>query len=316
MACFLDDIPAAIAHAEEGFALAERLGGPFALGRAHLGMGAALAYSGDPARAAAAFGEAASWLRAAGATAWVAEAIAEAGDSRLAAGDVDGAVPLLDEALALHRQLDFPSGFALTLGERGYAALAQDDVSFATRLFAESISAAREIGIERIVLGAVAGLAGVALARGQPERAARLLSAVDAARTTTGVGRFAHAAHAARIEQHLRAQLGEATFAAAWTAGRAMTSDEATADALALVAEVEAAASARQTGGAAKRSELTAREVEVLRLLAAGRTYPQIAEALFLSPATVRTHVQHIYAKLGVGSRHDAGAYARDHGLD
>jgi DNA-binding NarL/FixJ family response regulator len=55
--------------------------------------------------------------------------------------------------------------------------------------------------------------------------------------------------------------------------------------------------------------------MEVLRLLAAGRSNPEIAEALFVGRGTVRTHVEHILAKLGVRSRTEAAAYARAHGL-
>jgi len=60
---------------------------------------------------------------------------------------------------------------------------------------------------------------------------------------------------------------------------------------------------------------LTAREVEVLRLVAAGRTNPQIATTLFLSEKTVARHLSNIYAKLGIGSRAAATAYAYDHQL-
>jgi two-component system, NarL family, nitrate/nitrite response regulator NarL len=51
---------------------------------------------------------------------------------------------------------------------------------------------------------------------------------------------------------------------------------------------------------------LTPREHEVLKLISSGSTTPQIAEKLFLSPATVKTHVQHIYEKLGVSDRASA----------
>jgi DNA-binding NarL/FixJ family response regulator len=51
---------------------------------------------------------------------------------------------------------------------------------------------------------------------------------------------------------------------------------------------------------------LTERELDVLRLLAAGRTKPQIAAGLVISPSTVHTHTVHIYAKCGVSTR--AGA--------
>ena len=60
---------------------------------------------------------------------------------------------------------------------------------------------------------------------------------------------------------------------------------------------------------------LTAREVDVLRLLVAGRTNAEIAEALFVSLATARTHVANIYRKLGVGNRAEAADVAHRHAL-
>jgi two-component system, NarL family, nitrate/nitrite response regulator NarL len=52
--------------------------------------------------------------------------------------------------------------------------------------------------------------------------------------------------------------------------------------------------------------DLTRRELDILRLLAAGA----MAERLHVSPATVRNHVQHILEKLGVHSRLEAAAFA------
>jgi DNA-binding CsgD family transcriptional regulator/tetratricopeptide (TPR) repeat protein len=61
---------------------------------------------------------------------------------------------------------------------------------------------------------------------------------------------------------------------------------------------------------------LTGREVEVLGLLAAGRTNRQIAEVLFISPKTASAHVSNLLTKLGVTNRTEAGAAARRLGLD
>jgi DNA-binding CsgD family transcriptional regulator len=61
---------------------------------------------------------------------------------------------------------------------------------------------------------------------------------------------------------------------------------------------------------------LTRREVEVLRLLAHHRTDKEIAEALYISPRTVGTHVGNILNKLGVRTRHGARDYAVAHHLD
>jgi HD-GYP domain-containing protein (c-di-GMP phosphodiesterase class II) len=60
---------------------------------------------------------------------------------------------------------------------------------------------------------------------------------------------------------------------------------------------------------------LTAREVEVLSLLARGLQNKEIARRLVVTPRTVATHVEHIYAKLGVSSRAGATFFATQHGL-
>lgn len=62
-------------------------------------------------------------------------------------------------------------------------------------------------------------------------------------------------------------------------------------------------------------SSLSAREIEVLREVANGKSNRQIGEDLFLSEATVKSHLVHIYNKMGVRSRTSAVAAARDAGI-
>jgi DNA-binding NarL/FixJ family response regulator len=90
-----------------------------------------------------------------------------------------------------------------------------------------------------------------------------------------------------------RAALGEQAFATEWAAGRALGPGQAVAEAL------EPFPSREGPPG----TSLTRRELEILRLLAAGQTDPAIAEALFISVRTVENHVAHILAKLGVRTR-------------
>jgi DNA-binding CsgD family transcriptional regulator len=61
---------------------------------------------------------------------------------------------------------------------------------------------------------------------------------------------------------------------------------------------------------------LTRREVEVLALVAEGRTNRQIGQALFITPKTASVHVSRILAKLGVAGRGEAAAIAHRLGLD
>ncbi|MGH3178190.1 MAG: helix-turn-helix domain-containing protein [Streptosporangiaceae bacterium] len=63
--------------------------------------------------------------------------------------------------------------------------------------------------------------------------------------------------------------------------------------------------------GAAEPHGLSAREVEVMSLIADGQTNGEIAARLFLAEKTVKNHVRRIYSKLGVGSRPAAIAYWR-----
>ena len=93
-----------------------------------------------------------------------------------------------------------------------------------------------------------------------------------------------------------------------------------TAQALGIRGLGERAATMRTAAMAAPRASawpagLTGREVEVLRLIAAGQSNRAIAQALFISPNTVLHHVSSIFAKLGVANRAEAAAYAIRRGL-
>jgi DNA-binding CsgD family transcriptional regulator len=103
-----------------------------------------------------------------------------------------------------------------------------------------------------------------------------------------------------------------------------MPLEDVVADALALADEPAAAGA---TGEASRGSEgaeadddpaffgLSLREREVLRLIAAGHSNAEIAQALFISPRTASTHAAHILSKLGLTTRAELIAFAHREGL-
>jgi DNA-binding NarL/FixJ family response regulator len=151
---------------------------------------------------------------------------------------------------------------------------------------------------------------------GQPERAARLYGAAEALREAIGIPLPPY--HRPEYEREVavtREALGEDRFAAAYAAGRALSIDEAVAEALAGTVPEEPDPG-RTTYAEPALAGLSSRELEVLRLLTAGRSNQDIADALYISLPTVKVHITHIFAKLGVDSRLAAATYAHRHGLD
>ena len=107
-----------------------------------------------------------------------------------------------------------------------------------------------------------------------------------------------------------RAEIGRAVLAAA--AGQAVLDPEVQQRLLLAAARAPAASAAGAADPA--DTDLTPRESEVLRLIAAGKSNREIARTLFVSEATVKTHVNRIFAKTGSRDRSQAMRYAYTHG--
>jgi DNA-binding CsgD family transcriptional regulator len=113
----------------------------------------------------------------------------------------------------------------------------------------------------------------------------------------------------------LQIHLDRAAFVAAWVDGRRLTAEQAVAYALALPDLSAAGPGPVVPPSPAYPAGLSAREVEVLRLLAQGLTYAQIAEQLIITRRTVNGHVTSIYSKLGVNGRAAATRFAIEYHL-
>ena len=146
-------------------------------------------------------------------------------------------------------------------------------------------------------------LAEIAAGLESQEEAVRLLAAAGRARAELGTMRWRpEHDHWATLEASLRDRMGENAFEAAWKQGAELTTDDAIGW-------------ARRARGSRKRppggwESLTPTEAQVVELVAQGLTNPQIAERMFISRATVKVHVAHIFQKLDISNRGELTAMA------
>jgi len=229
------------------------------------------------------------------------------GITALAQGDHAAARAALEEGVAICREIEDDWALALALRNLGIGALREGDLKEAVARLAESLTVLQETG-NPLYMQNLELLAAAISMQGHYRRAALLFGAAEALREA--VGAFVLPLYRAEYDRGVaaaRAGLDESTFAAAWSEGRAMTPEEAVEHAL---GKQEAApASPKDT------SLLSAREVEVLVLVAEGLTDPQVAQRLYLSPRTVGQHLRSIYRKMGVPSRAAAAREAAERDL-
>jgi predicted ATPase len=148
-------------------------------------------------------------------------------------GNYEQARAYLEEGLAVSRETGEYHFSLWAFVRLGYVALRQGDARRARAIFAESQRQFNEASSKIGVVFALEGLASLAAARGQPERAVRLLGWADAMRAAVGERR--PPVEQADLDRDLgtvRSQLDEAAFAAAYAEGRAMTIEQAVAYAL------------------------------------------------------------------------------------
>jgi non-specific serine/threonine protein kinase len=230
-------------------------------------------------------------------------------------GDPAEAAAILEDALAVYYELGDPLNAAVTLNYLGFVACDRGDRAGAAARFAAGLPLWRQLGVRFTLADWLAGVATLAAICGEPERATRLFGAAEALRDALGHA-FTLPERAAfeRAAAAARAALGDAGFAVAWAAGQGTPIEQALEEASELLALVAAPAAASAPLPAAP-FRLTPREREVLRLLVAGKTDREIADALFVGRRTASTHVGNLLAKLGVDNRTEATAVAVRSGL-
>jgi predicted ATPase/class 3 adenylate cyclase len=148
-------------------------------------------------------------------------------DAAYRRGDLEAAERLGEEAVAVVRPVGDEFVLSIALGNIGQVALAHGDGPRALLAYQEALDLGRGIGNDWAIANALAGFAAVAAAQDEHLAAARLLGATETFRAASHMDVVANAAHHAQTTQAVRAALGEAAFAEAWDAGRALSAEEA-----------------------------------------------------------------------------------------
>ncbi len=349
------DYAAAQACLEEALTSARTLRDRSILVWALTSLGRLAWYQQDAQRAIAWFEEGLIECRAIGEKVWMSVVLAALARAELSQGHAARAQTLLEEDLTICRSFGDNWGIALNLSLLGRLAFQQGEISQAEAFLTDGARLASEVGDQRNVAQSRLLLAGLAALQGDYAVARQwyeegLAVALDITYTSLiasglkGLGCVAAAqglhTWAAvlwgtaeplresrsvnippviyeRMVAVVRSQLGEKAFAAAWAEGRMMTPEQALSTQRLSTMPISGGPSStpQAKSPTTNLDGLSARELEVLRLLATGLTDAQIAEHLVLSLHTIHAHLRTIYSKLGVTSRSAATRYAFEHQL-
>jgi predicted ATPase/DNA-binding CsgD family transcriptional regulator len=286
----------------EAAALARDIGDEWLIAHLTERDGQAAWVAGEYDRANAALSESLMSFRRMGDSQGAAFALWELGSVDAQDGRLEIGISRLEEAVPILRRGRHRRQLARTLCNLGVAYLGVGDVARAESALVEGTLTFRDVKLGRHVSAMFPAFAAISTARGSHARAALLLGATeqawDAARWKAPVMLDEMRV---RCTDDVRRHLGTEAFESSRAEGRAMSLEEALAEAIRPEQD-------RQAG-------LTARELEIVQLLAEGLSNAEISAQLFVSVRTVHAHLRSLYSKLGVGSRTAAVRSASDLGI-
>ena len=225
------------------------------------------------------------------------------GRALLEQGDLSGARGAFDEAAAFAEGTGVPWDLVAAQHQLALLDRASGDSAAAEDRHHRALAIEVEYGFRGVAADTLEALGSLAAAGDSHAEGARLFGAAAALREATGQLRWTldQPAYDGDLVQ-LRTELGDDAFSQMWKEGAALTLSEA-------------AAYASRSRGERRRprsgwAALTPAELEVVACAAQGLTNAEIGKRLFISAGTVRIHLSHIYAKLGVANRAHLAAAA------
>jgi len=295
---------------ERGSSLAGQLDDPATRAFAAYCAGSACSFAGDLPHAIAHYEDALAVLPAAADCACLrANILISLAHVAGLAGDEERTVACVREVLALtEASSEFSRRWssAYSLWTLGVAAWRRGDLDRATGLQRQSLQLQEGLGERMGTALCVEALAWIAASRHQPERAAVLLGAAAGLLQSIGTtldGNQPLAGYQRDCERLARQALGEAAFQAAYHCGLDLPAGDVLACAL------QQPPDKPPVPAISEAPPLTARERQVARLIAAGRSNKAIAAELVISQRTAEGHVEHILTKLGFTSRAQVAAW-------
>ena len=303
-------------HWEEAAAIFTEVEDPAAVGRqlhylAHATMGT------DARRAAALAARGLALEEEAGDKWWTSACLFALGDASFLQGEIDKAAACYAKSQELARRLGHAFAIARRCVRLGQVARTRGDLAGARQHLGEAMRVAQDGGDDWGVTMALAAWASVAAAVGSPRTSAMLLGAAQGRLDQYGAVLWAlDRAEFARTAATAGALMGEEAFREGLGAGRTLTLPDI--DPLLKELLEPQVQDAVPGSSGSPRLHLTAREAQVLHLIAAGQSNQSIAEGLGLSVRTVERHTTNLYMKIGVegpAARTAAANYAFRHGM-
>ena len=305
----------------ESMAIANELGEPQLIAKGIYGLGILARYRGDNEGAVEKLKQSLTLFRQLDDRVGTYISLFNLAEAAIGRGDHEQAQKLHEESLALKRAQGDEWSIANSLMSLAMLARLQGNSQQAIHLGKEGLALFNHIGDTTNVAFCLLEISISAAIHGQSQLAVQLYAAGNT--LLEGLGYPSYHPYRAEADRQLAAvhsRMGEARFHAAWEIGRALTLSQAIehAQGLGLLSEQKADAQTfRERSGDDETLlvPLNERELEVLRLIAEGLSNHEIAERLVIALSTVKWHINNLFGKLGVHSRTQAIAQAKELGL-
>ena len=315
LASLQGDTRAAIPAHEEAMELSRTLGDRRGIAVALNGLGDASAVDGHLDAAYEHYQAALHIFREIGDTRGTAGALTNLGNLHWDKRELDQAVMLHEEALPLYEAIDDRRGIAWSVTNLGTLAVEQRNHAAGAPYLKDALALYRELSDPSGIVTALEGIAEIASAVTNPAVEATLYAAAHAVRERIGTPVAVSSREQYEDEIGRTRQLLGDSFERVWAVGKAMTIDEAIVIALDFLDSPSSRGPDTSAPATASPHGLSRREVEVVRLVAAGRTNAEISDLLSISPRTVTTHLSNVFNKLDLSNRSAVAAFAHREGI-